>query len=100
VVLSNSASMQGARVDSTALSIGGKELRESCAEVIRNKGGNDVFFAIRDDKKVMHTSSIEVVLPSRTWVNSWLGTSGTRGAFFSVSVPRFGFQCVRLSLLV
>ena len=44
--------MEGVRVNRAATSIGGKEFRECHVKVVRNKGGNDVFIAVGNDKKV------------------------------------------------
>jgi len=70
VVLSNRMGMKGARVDGATASVGGEELRKSGVEVVRNKGGDDVLIAIRNDKKVMCTNGVEVVVPSWTRVYS------------------------------
>jgi len=58
-------------------------------EIIGDKRGDDVFFAIGNNKKVAGADSIEVVLPSRTWVDAWLGTVGTWSPSFYVSVHCF-----------
>ena len=86
MVLPNSASIKGVGMNAAATTIGGKELREGSMEIVRDDGGNNVFLAIWDDKKVASTGGVEVVLPSRTWVDSWLRTVGTGSAPFSISV--------------
>ena len=100
MVLSDWASMKRTGVDCATAAISGKEFRKGGVKVIGDKGGNDVFFAIRDDKEVAGTHSIEVVLPSGTWVNFWLGTIGTWSLSFYVSVHGPGFYCVSFGLLV
>ena len=65
VVLSDGTGVKGARVDSATASIGGKEFRKGGVEVVGDKGGDDVLVAIRNDKKVTRTNSVEVVLPAR-----------------------------------
>jgi len=99
-VLPNRASMKGVRVDCATATISGKELREGCMEVVGNEGGDDVLFAIWNDKEVASTGSIEIVLPSRTWVNFWLGTIRTGSAFFCISIHSLSFQHVSLGLLI
>jgi len=87
-------------VDCATTAISGEELREVGVEVIGDERSNHILFTIGDNKKVAGASSVKVVLPSRTWVNSWLGTVGTWGMSLCVSIYRFRFQCVSLSLLV
>jgi len=83
--------MEGMRMDSTAMTVCGKEFRESGMEIIRNKGGNDVFFAVGNDEEVMGTNSVEVVLLSRTREDTWLRTSRTGSVLFSICVHGLGF---------
>ena len=64
MVLSNGTSMKGARVNGAATSIGGEEFQESCVKIVGNERGDDVLIAIRDDKEVMRTDGVEVVLPT------------------------------------
>jgi len=91
VVLPNRVSVKGARVNCTAMTISGKKFREGGMKVVGNKGGDDVLFAIRNDKEMASTSCVEVVLPSRTWVNSWLRTIRTGSASFCISVHSLSF---------
>ena len=90
-MLPNWASVKGVRMNGTAMTISGKEFGEGGMEIVRNKGGDDVLFAIRDDKEMTGPNGIEVVLPSRSWVYSWLGTVRAWGPPFCVSVHCFGF---------
>ena len=99
-MLPDRASMKGARVNGTATSIGGEEFGKGGVEVVGDEGGDNVLFAIGNDEKVVGTNGVEVVLPPRSWVNSWLRTIGTRGASLCVSIPCFGFQRFGFSLLV
>jgi len=100
MVLSNRTGMKGARVDSTATSISGKELGKGCVEVVGNKGGDDVLVAVRNNKKVTRTNGIEVVLPARAREYTWLRTCGTGSTSLHVSVHRFGLQRFGFGLLV
>jgi len=100
MVLSDRTSMKGARVDSTTASIGGKKFGKGGVKVVRNEGGNDIFIAIRNDKKVASANCIEIVFPSQTRMNTWLRTSRARSASFCVSIHHLSLQCVNLSLLV
>jgi len=94
------ASVERARVDCTAMTIGGKKLREGGMEVVGNEGGNNVLFAVGDNKKVVGANGIEVVLPSGTRQDAGLGTSRTGSVLFSLYVHGLGFQCVSFGLLV
>jgi len=78
-------------VDRTTTAISGKEFRKGGVEIIGDEGGDDVLFAIRDDKEMASTSGIKVVLPSGTWVNPWLGTTRTGSLSFYVSVHCLSF---------
>jgi len=89
--LPNWASVKGARVNGATMAIGGKELRKGGVEVIRNKGGDDILFIIRDNKEVAGACCGKIVPPARTRENARLGTSRTGSALFSLSVPSFGF---------
>ena len=59
-------------------------------EVIRNEGGNDVLFTIRDNKEMVGANSVKVVLLSGTREDARLGTSGTGSMLFSISIHHFG----------
>jgi len=83
--------MKRARVDCATMAISGKELRKGGVEVIGDEGGNNILFAIWDDKEVASADGVEVVLPSRTWVYPWLGAVGTGSASFYVSVHGLSF---------
>jgi len=100
MVLSDRMSMKGARVDGPTTSIGGKEFGKGGVEVVRNKGGDDVLVAIRNDKEVAGANGIEIVLPSRTRVYAWLRASGTGSVSFCVSIHCLGLQYVGFGLLV
>jgi len=100
VVLSHWASMKRARVDRAATAIGSEKFREGGVEVIRNKWGNNVFFAIRNDEEMAGPNGIEVVLPSRSRVDSRLRTVGTGSLSFYVSIYCLCFQRISLGLLV
>jgi len=100
MVLSNGTGMKGARVDGTTTSICGEELGKGCMEVIGNKGGNDVLITIRNDKKVMRTNGVEVVLPARARKHTWLRACGTGSMSLCVSVHRFSLQHFGFGLLV
>jgi len=89
VVLSNGMGMQGTRVDGATTSISGKEFRKGCVEIVGDKGGNDVLVAVRDNKKVMHTNSVEVVLPARARKYTQLRACGTGSMSLYVSVHCF-----------
>ena len=58
-------------------------------KVIGNEGGDNVFFAIWDNEEVASASTVEIVLPSWAWMDSWLRTVGARGASFYVSIHGF-----------
>jgi len=88
-VLSDGMGMKGVRVDGAATSIGGKEFGEGSVKVVGDKGGDDVLVAIWNDKKVMRTDGVEVVLPSRAREHAWLRTCGTGGTPLCISVHRF-----------
>jgi len=90
-VLPNWASVKGARMDGASATISGKEFGKGGMEVVRNERGDDVLFTIWDDEEVAGTHGVEVVLPPGTGKDTRLGTSGTRSAFFSISVHCFGF---------
>jgi len=90
VVLSDGMGVKGARVDGAATSISGEELREGSMEVVGDERGDDVLLAIRNDKEVTCTNSVEVVLPARARKYIWLGASRTGGTPLYVSIHRFG----------
>ena len=69
-------------------------------EVIGDKRGNVIFFAIRNDKKVAGTCGCKVILPARTREDIRLGTIGTRGASFGISIHGLVFYLVSFHLLV
>jgi len=100
VVLSNWTSMKRTGVDCTTTAVSSEEFGESSVEIIRNEGGDNVLFTIRDNKKMAGTNSIEIVLPSRTWVNSWLRAVRAWSLSLCISFHRFSFQCFNLGLLV
>ena len=56
--------------------IRGKEFGEGAAEVVSDKWRNDIFVTQRDDKKVVSTGGVEVVVPARTRVRARLGVNG------------------------
>ena len=85
-MLSGWSSMKRMGVDCTATAISGKEFRKGGVKIVRNERGDDVLFAIRNDEEMAGTNGIEIVLPSGTWVNAWLGTIGTGSSSFCVSV--------------
>ena len=85
-MLSDWASMKRVGVNCATTAVSGKEFRESGMEIIEDEGGNNILFAIWDDKEVASADGIEVVLPSRTWVYPWLGAVGTGSASFYISV--------------
>jgi len=87
-------------VDCATTTISGKKLGKGGVEIVGNEQGDNIFFAIWDDKEVASTSGVEVILPSRTRVDSWLGTVGTGSMSFYVSIHGFHFYYVSLSLLV
>jgi len=78
--------MKGVRVDGTTMSISSKELGKGGVEIVRNKRGDDVLVAIRNDKKVARTHGIKVVLPSQAGEHTWLRAGGTRSASFCFSI--------------
>ena len=78
-------------MDCATMAISSEEFRKGGMEIVRDEGGDDVLFAIRDDKEMAGPDSVEVVLPSRTWVYSWLGTVRAWGSPFYVSVHHFSF---------
>jgi len=100
VVLSNWASVKRTRVDHTTVAISSKEFGKGGMEIVGDEGGDDVLFTIRDDKEMAGSDSVKVVLPSGSWVDSWLRAVGTGSLSFYVSIHRLCFQCVSLGLLV
>jgi len=78
-------------VDCATAAISSKKFRKGGVEIVGDEGGDDVLFAIRDDKEMAGSNGIKVVLPSRPWVDSWLRAVGTRSPSFYVSVHRFCF---------
>jgi len=92
--------MKRMRVDRATAAVSGKEFGEGSVEVIGDERGDDILFTVGDNKEVTGASGIEVVLPSRTWVHSWLGTVGAWSLPFYVSVHCFSFQYISLGLLV
>jgi len=81
--------MKRTGVDRATMAVSSKEFGKGGMEIIRDKGGDDVLFAIRDDKEMAGPNGVEVVLPSWTWVYSWLGTVQAWGSPFCVSIYRF-----------
>ena len=100
MVLSDRTGMKGVQVDGTTTSISGKEFREGGMKIVGDEGGNDVLVTIRDDKKVMRTNGVEVVLPARAREHAWLRTCGARSASLCISIHRLSFQYFDFSLLV
>ena len=90
MVLSNGTSMKGARMDGTSASVSGEELWESGVKVVGDEWGNDVLITVWNDKKVAHTHSIEIVLPSQAREYTQLRASGTRSTSLCISVHCFG----------
>jgi len=80
VVLPDRMGMKRARVNRAATSISGKELREGHVKIIRDEGGDDVFFAVRDNKEVTCTNGVKVVLPARARVSRPTTGYGSRDA--------------------
>jgi len=78
-------------VDRATSAISSEELGKGGVEIVGDEGGDDVLFAIRDDEEMVGPNGVKVVLPSRTWVHSWLGTIGAWGPSFCISVHHFGF---------
>ena len=91
MVLSHWASVKRARVDCATTAISSKEFRKGGMEIIRDEGGDDILFAIRDDKEMASSDGIKVVLPSGSWVDSWLRAVGTGSPSFYVSIHRLCF---------
>jgi len=83
--------MKRTRVDRATAAISSEEFGKGGAEIVGDEGGDDVLFAIRDDKGMAGSDGIEVVLPSGPWVDSWLRAVGTRSPSFYISVHRFCF---------
>jgi len=69
--------------------VGGKEFGEGGVKVIGDESGDNVFFTIWNDKEMASSHSVEVVLPSGTWVDAWLRTIGTWSLSFGVSIHDF-----------
>jgi len=90
VVLSDGTGMKGMRVDGTTASISGEELGKGGMKVIGNEGGDNVLVTVRNDKKVMHTNGVEVVLPSWARKYTWLRASGTGSASLCISIHCLG----------
>jgi len=86
VVLSYGMGMKGVRVDGATMSVSGEKFREGCMEVVGDEGGNHVLVAVRDDKEMMHTNGVEVVLPARARKDTWLRACGTGSASLCVSI--------------
>jgi len=91
VVLSDGTGMERTRVDCTAMSIRGEELREGCVSVVGNKGGDDILIAVRNDKEVTHTDGVEVVLPAGARKYTRLRACGTQSMPLCISVHCFSF---------
>ena len=99
-MLPNWASVKRTRVDHATAAISSKKFGKGGMEIVGDEGGDDVLFAIRDDKEMAGPDGVKVVLPSGPWVDFWLRAIGTRSLSFYVSVHRLCFQCVSLGLLV
>jgi len=91
VVLPNWASVERVRVDHVATAISSKELGKGGMEVIGDEGGDNIFFAIGDNKEMAGANGIKVVLPSGTREDTRLGTGWTGSAFFSLHVYGLSF---------
>jgi len=91
MVLPNWASMKRTGVDCAAMAISGKEFGKGGVEVVGDEGGDNVLFAIGDDKEMMGANGVKVVLPSRARENARLRTSRARSAFFSFCIHSLGF---------
>jgi len=78
-------------VDCAAATVSGEEFREGGMEVIRNKGGDDIFVAVRNHKEVTGACHCEVVPPARTRENARLRTIGTGGSPFCIGIHSLGF---------
>ena len=69
-------------------------------KIIRDEGGDDVLFAVRNNKEVVGACFSEVVLPPRAWEDAWLRTIGTWSLSFGISIHSFEFYVLRFGLLV
>jgi len=83
--------MKRTRVDCATVAISSKEFGKGGVEIVGDEGGDDILFAIRDDKEMAGSDSVKVVLPSRPWVDSWLRAVGTRSPSFYVSIHHLCF---------
>ena len=90
VVVSDWVSMERAGMNCATVAVSSKKFREGGMEIVGDEGGNNVFLAIRDNKEMASANGIEVVLPSRTWLNFWLGTIGAQSTPLRVSVHSLG----------
>ena len=99
-MLPNWAHMKGARVDCAAATISSEEFRESGMEVIGDERGDNVLFAVWDNKKVAGACGRKVVSLARAREDTRLGTVGARSVSFCVSVYGLGFYFVSFCLLV
>ena len=87
-------SVKRAGVNGAVAAISRQELREGASHVVTNKGGDDIFFAIWDDKVMTGVGLSPILDPARSWVDAGLRTRGTRGLPFGVS-----FLCLDQGLL-
>jgi len=100
MVVTNRASMKRTGMDSTTTTISGKKFGEGGMEIIRNEGGDNILFTIRNDKEVVSAGGSKVVLPSWTGEDTRLGAVGTGSLSFGVDFHSFYFYLLCLSLLV
>ena len=100
MVLPNWMSMKWARVDCTATTIRGEELGEGGVKIIRDEGGDDILFTIRNDKKVAGACGCKIIPPAGTREDARLGTIGTWSLSLSISIYSFELYALCLSLLV
>jgi len=82
-------SIEGARMDGAPASVSSKEFREWRRKVMLDEGGDDILVTIGDNEVVASACCIEIVLPSRAWVDARLRTSRRRGLILLVSLHGF-----------
>ena len=63
-------------MDSAVAPIRGKEFRKRVAKVIADKRGDNIFVTYWNDKKVVSSCGVKVVLPARAGVSAGLRISG------------------------
>ena len=91
VVVSDWVSMERAGMNCATVAVSSKKFGEGGMEIVGDEGGNNVFLAIGDNKEMASANGVEVVLPSGTWVDSWLRTIGTGSSSLYVSVHCLSF---------